>query len=569
MKKIILILTLPILFIGCNKYLNRQPLDTPATTNYFTNEQEIEQGLTGVYNSTYWQVGYDIPLQILYDLYTEIGVERSPGIASGSFDATNSTVSSAWSFMYTTIARANELLDGMKSAKNNVSPDAYNRIEAEAKVLRAWAYYNLIGLFGDVPYYTSPLSPVQFYTLPRMSKNSIADSLMNNLDDAASKLEWINTDIGRVNKGVALGLKAKVALMVGKYDIAAAAADSVILSGAYGLNPDYGSLFTRAGQDANVNNEIMFIMPLPDDRQNPVTYIGLGQASRNVGGQCGRFPTQNLVDKFECIDGKRIDKSSLYDPANPRENRDPRLHWTVTMNGDTITGRAGGSVRRCVFNIYDPTTGFYDYSTSNWNERTNNDFSNPFGPVKNGVGYLWAKYSYDMNQDFFKSKTGFIYLRYAEILLTYAEAKIELNQLDGSVMSAINQVRRRVGMPDVDVAIQHDQAEMRQLVRREKIVELANEGIHLFDMRRWNTGKIVLNDHVWGASLDKNNPAPVPSFGAVGSFSDLNDIGNYSNANQLRFKRELRNFQDPKNNLWPIPQRELDLDKKLTQNSGW
>lgn len=569
MKKIILIILLPVLYIGCNKYLDRQPLDTPATSNYFTNEQEIEQGLTGVYKSTYWQVGYDIPLQVLYDLYTNIGLERQPGIASGSFDATNGTVASAWSFMYTTVARANGLLDGMKRARNNVSTSTYSEVEAEAKVLRAWAYYNLIGLYGDVPYYTRPLTPDQFYTLSRTNKNAIADSLMNDLDDVASHLKWTIQDYGRVSKGVAFGLKAKVALMMGKYDIAAAAADSVIQSGAYRLNPDYGSLFTRAGQDANVNNEIMFMLLLPDDRQYPVTYVGLGQASRNVGGQCGRFPIQELVDKFECIDGKRIDQSTLYDPANPSKNRDPRLHWTVTMNGDTIAGTAGGATRKCVFNIYDPTTSFFNSSTGSWNEQTNNDASNPFGPVKNGVGYLWAKYSYDVNQDFFKSKIGFIYMRYAEILLTYAEAKIELGQLDASVIDAINQVRERAGMPDVNTTIQNDQAKMRQLVRREKIVELANEGIHLFDMRRWNTGKIVLNDYVWGASLKRNDPAPIPSFGAPGTFNDLNDIPDYSNGNGKRFKRELRNFQDPKNNLWPIPQRELDLDKNLTQNPGW
>ncbi|MCL6523838.1 MAG: RagB/SusD family nutrient uptake outer membrane protein [Thermoflavifilum sp.] len=554
---------------SCNKYLDKQPLDQPVTTNYYVNQDQIFQGLTGVYNSTYWTVGLNIPIQVLYDLYTEIGVERYPGIASGSFDATNGTIASAWSYMYSTIARANALLDGMKRGKNNTPSNIYNQYEAEAKVLRAWAYYNLIGLYGDVPYYTTPLVPSQFYVLKRTDRNLIADSLMNDLDDAASNLDWYSPQRGRVNKGVALGLKAKIAMLVGKYDIAANAANAVIQSGAYGLNPNYGALFTRAGQDANVNNEIMFLLPLPDDQQYPVTYVGLGQGSRNVGGQCGRFPTQQLVDKFECIDGKRIDQSPLYDPANPSKNRDPRLHWTVTMNGDTIAGLAGGAKKRCVYNIYDPTTSFYNYSNGTWQNLTNNDVSNPFGPVKNGVGYLWAKYSYDINQDFFKSKTGFIYMRYAEILLTYAEAKIELGQIDASVIAAINQVRNRAGMPNVDPSIIGNQNKMRQLVRREKIVELANEGIHLFDMRRWNTGKIVLNDYVWGASLSKTNPAPIPSFGAPGSFTDLNDIADYSNGNGLRFKRELRSFQDPKNNLWPIPQRELDLDKNLTQNTGW
>ncbi len=109
---------------------------------------------------------------------------------------------------------------------------------------------------------------------------------------------------------------------------------------------------------------------------------------------------------------------------------------------------------------------------------------------------------------------------------------------------------------------------MRQLVRREKVVELANEGIHLFDMRRWGTGKLSLNTLVYGASKTRAQPAPVPSFGTPGSETDLNDIPNYTAGDALRFKREQRTFID-RNNLFPIPQRERDINKTLTQNQGW
>lgn len=569
MKKIFLTISfLGMLASSCDSYLDKQPLDTPSSTTYLSTEAEINLALTGVYSSTYWNTG-NLPSQILLDLYTEIGLERTAGIASGSFDAANGTVSSFWTFAYTTISRANVLLDGMTRAKANTPVATYNRLEAEAKVLRAWGYYHLIGLYGDVPYYTKPLEPSEYYTLERTPKKTIIDAMITDLDDAATKLNWAVTERGRVSKGVALGLKARLALMDGRYKVAAEASNAIITGGQYGLNPNFGDLFKKAGQTTNIGKEIMYEMLYPDAVANPVTYVGLGQGSRTLAGQSGRFPQQPLVDRFECTDGKRIDQSPLYDPKNPSKNRDSRLKWTVTMHGDTIEATASNTKRKCVFNIYDANTQVFNYTTGKYVLATSADFSNPFGPVKNGMGYLWAKYSYDVDQDFFRSKSGFSYMRYPEILLTYAEAKIEAGEVDASVINAINLVRRRSKMPDVAADVAGNVAKLRQLVRREKTVEFANEGLHLFDIRRWGTGVLVLNTKVYGAAKDATKPVPIVTFGGSGSAQDLNDVADYTSSESLRFTREARVFTEGKHNLWPIPQRERDINPKITQNANW
>ena len=108
-----------------------------------------------------------------------------------------------------------------------------------------------------------------------------------------------------------------------------------------------------------------------------------------------------------------------------------------------------------------------------------------------------------------------------------------------------------------------------QLARREKIVELADEGLHLFDMRRWGTGVLTMNTKVYGAAKEATKPTPKPTFGGTGSVQDLNDIVDYTPTDALRFNREVRSFVENKHNLWPIPQRERDINSKLTQNPNW
>jgi starch-binding outer membrane protein, SusD/RagB family len=122
-------------------------------------------------------------------------------------------------------------------------------------------------------------------------------------------------------------------------------------------------------------------------------------------------------------------------------------------------------------------------------------------------------------------KTGYIVMRYAEILLMYAEAQIELGVTDASVLKAINDVRTRSGQPATALT---DKAKLRQLVRRERAVEFALEGVRLFDLRRWGIFLDAMNGPIVGAAKNPLDAPALPSFGAAGSVTDLNDIPNYT-----------------------------------------
>ncbi len=545
---------------GCQKFLETAPQDAPATGSFLNNEKEVNVALTAVYRSVNWDFGL-VPYQSATDAWTDLAILRANDLGEGTFDTYHSHPANLWANAYTTIQRANTMLDGMEKAKDKVTPATFNRMQAEARVLRAWAYHYLAFMFGDAPLITKPLLPEEFYSQVRAPKAELVNFIYKELDEASQSLAWAPADRGRVSKAVAMGLKARTALNNKDYQIAADAAKAVIDNAGLSLNPKFGDLFTRSGQKPNAGGEIMFEILYTDALSNSRTNLPLGNASRAAGGQSGRFPAQRLVDMFEAKDGKRIDESAVYNPQKPRENRDLRLKYTVALPGDTVSM----NLVTFVYDIYKNTTSFKNADGS-WIVRSNADFDNAFGPAKSGVGYLWSKYTMT-DENAFLSRVGFILMRYAEILLTYAEAKIELNQLDASVIEAIDKVRKRAEQPRVDPAIQSDQNELRELIRRERTVELAVEGFRWFDIRRWGIADLVMPGKVLGIAKSPDNMPPVPNF-KLSAVHDLNSIPDYTGQIDLRYTRETR-FWYPKLVLLPVPQSERDINPKLTQNEGW
>lgn len=488
----------------------------------------------------------------------------------------------SWNQAYKLVQRANQQLIGMENGKANVSSQVYGKIRGEALVLRAWAYFHLMTWFGNVPYYKTPPSVEEVLKATRTPVATIVADLYKDLDEAAAAFDASSTQpvqaMGRVNKGVALGLKAKLALLIKDYATAAAATKTIIDGGQYGLNPRYTDLFMLAGQQANANREIMFAQTYPTDVLDPQNWMVVLSIPRQVGtSQSSHFPSQALVDRFEGKDGLRIDASAVYDPANPRLNRDNRLKWTVYMHGDTMVHNTAKAPalpyvqpkERTIFNIYSNVrrkfnwnTGVYDNLASNidWIGFLNSPWFAGTTGSSGGVGYVWRKYI-DSNQYSWETKTGYVTMRYADILLMYAEAKIELNQIDGTVTGAINLVRARAGQL---ATVANDQVSLRQLVRRERAVEFGGEGLRLFDLRRWDIYEKAMSGPVVGVSLDPLVPAANPVF-------DVNEIPDYSGsvAQRLKTRNQIRNNSNPKYKLWPIPQFEIDVNKGITQNSGW
>jgi hypothetical protein len=574
---------------SCQKYLDRAPLSAVTQRDFYGNADQVQQALTGVYSAIGARTmspGFSNPTTYYakLDLYTELGLERglSGTVGSGSYDVTNGTVAELWAGFFQVVQRANNLLFYMTKAQAVMTPEAYKRVIAEAKVLRALAYWHLISLYGDVPFFTAPpASSEAIYNFSRTPKSTIIAALLPELEAAAADLDWLPAQAGRVSKGVAMGVGARLAMLDKNYNYAATITDNIIANSPYGLNPVYQNLFRLAGQKANAANEIMFWYPFGDADAGSYSYIQLVQGSRNNGGQSSHFPTQFLVDLFECTDGKNIGESPLYNAARPNRNRDPRMGQTVFVPGDTMVVQGFTSI---IFNFYDrflasynPTTRAITFPSTTVNQ----DSANIFGPRLNGLGNLWKKYSQDRDVNGTAGnlyRVGWIYMRYAEILLINAEAHLEKGSPAATVVASINKVRARAGMPNVAADVLGDANKLKQLVRREKMVELANEGLHLPDMRRWDDGayarKVMPGQtygqanspmrFVAGIGLEFINPAPPPVFDPV----YLVPVS-WPNGDVLRLKRELRIYNPNQHILLPVPQGERDKVPALTQNPGW
>ncbi len=592
MKKYIIFASLLTLAVSCKDgFLDRQPLDQASTTTFYSNEAEIKLGLTGVYNASFWTRSGLVPDLKRIEASTDLIISRSGDpeaqIArgdNGPFIPGNAWSENQWGQGYRVVARANEMLEGMKRGEATTPKLAFNRMRGEALTLRAWAYFNLMVWYGDPVYYTKVLTPEEYETQTRTPVPVVVAALYKDLDEAYTNLDFAPADRGRVTKAFAMGLKARLAMLIKDYPTASAACKTIIDSGQHGLNPIYPNLFTLAGQNANAGKELIWAMVYDGTNVNISSWMTVGYTPRQtLGAQSNNFPTQAMVDKFECTDGKRIDESPLYDPANPSRNRDKRLAWTLAMPNDTFETRMSANPalpyqnpnQRFIYTIHKDSIFRYNWTTAKYDTiKGNPDFvtsSNSvwqFGSTGTvgGVGYIWRKYT-DPAQYQWELKTGYIVMRYAEILLMYAEAQIEQGITDATVLKAINDVRVRSGQP---ATTQTTKEKLRQLVRRERAVEFAVEGIRLFDIRRWGIVLDVLNGPIVGAAKNPSIVPEIPSFGAAGSTQDLNDIPNYSLSLSKRISSRNENrLNTAKHLLWPLPQGELDKNRNLKQNTGW
>lgn len=591
MKKIIyntlILAVLSLLFISCSDFLNREPTDY-STNGFYKSEEAIRDGASGVYNCIYmdglsgW--GYNVPFTVYSDHFTAYAMERTENttIGAGTLNPDLAQVSAFWNGLYVIIARANGVIDGSKDYIDGLSAKA-KQYQAEVRVLRAFAYYYLIATYGDVPFFTAPVT-VEQYTDPRTDKSVILDFILNDLESAADNLDWIATDRGRVDKAFAYGLEARAALLGGSlnyggkgasyFATAAAAAQKVI--GQRVLAKNFGDLFNITGQAKDdVRNETIFELMYSSIGGSQRSHvIGFGQISRNTG-QTGRHPAMILADTYECIDGKRIDESPLYDPKHPQLNRDPRFHSTLSMHGDTVSVNNGSLVTQ-VLEAYEAECYFYNYSTGEWYLANNADINSAAAWASfcnAGSGYIWQKFSSETAENISSQTCNVPVMRYAEVLLTYAEAKIELNQLDQSVYDAINAVRNRSGMPNVSADRIGNQQKLQQLVRRERKVEFALEGLLFVDIRRWGIGDIVNAQPSYGLPVPEIryeglSTTDIPNFKKSDRY-DLNDIANYdAYKDKLKVRDLSRNWKDAYN-LWPIPQIEIQRNPNLTQNPGY
>lgn len=509
---------------ACKKdFLQRDPLDAYSNTSLWSSQSDARAALNACYSG--WEDAYNIYyLDAVSDnLYNQFPWEGYSDYGNGTVTPADGNAASRWS--YTTIQRCNWFLENIDATPMDENIKA--QFKGEARFLRAYQYFIMSQLYGDVPLVTSQITTEEANTVTRTPFADVRSFIIAQLDSAAAVLpvSYSGSDIGRITSGASLSLKARVELFDGNYTAAIADYQKVMNLG-YSLFPDYGNLFRI--QNENNSEVILDIQYKENDYSNWLPGV---MVSSSYGGWSSLAPTQSIVDAYEMKNGKTItDAGSGYDQNNPYANRDPRLEQSIVYPGQWFEGK-----------YYNPI------------EASSGDFYN--GDNNSKTGYLIKKYTSHFTEDYadmWNTGLNVIIIRYAEVLLGYAEAKIEANQIDESVYDAINQVRKRAGMPEVDRSVYNSQSTLRTLVRRERRVELDFEGLRWFDIQRWKIGTEVRNGNLYGTRLGTMNE----STGQI----------TYSGDHILV---EHRSFVAGRDNLWPVPQSQIDINKNLTQNNGY
>lgn len=559
MKKIIIALSIIASFSSCTD-LDLNPLSEGSSENWYSNESEINLSLNDLYRQYAWDIEINWRAERMSDNWSQR--QTMNDYAAGAITSNWSVAELNWENLYKAVSRANTILENLKKADNTVSAEKKLQFEAEARFMRANAYGRLAFLWGDVPFYTNTLSIEDAFKLGRTDKKVVIKQVYDDLDFAAKNLpkSYAANQLSRATKGAALAFKTRYALYFKDYSLAKEAAKACMELNQYSLYPDFGEYFKSSTRNAT---ETIFAIPRSTELGEELSVKNF--IPRTAGGSAVAQPSWDLFFSFYASDGKPIDESPLFDPKKPFENRDPRLKETIVEFGSEFLGY-----------IYDPNP----YATTVLNTSTgsmvkNNDtravdtYASYNGlSLKKGVDADWSD---DYNAD-----TDIIIMRYADILLMYAEAKIELNELDQSVADAINLVRKRAykdagAYPIVTVS---NQTELRKIVRAERRMEFAWENRRLDDLIRWELADEALTIDNYGF-LD---PAALKSkivdkglwvFPSTPQIDDngLVDLKPIFNQGQIK-KLATRNFNS-RQYLWPIPYKEISINPNIKQNPGY
>lgn len=480
---------------GCKKFLTKEVLGNYPETEFYKTQQQAILAINAAYQPLNFTSVSQNRIWVFGDVASDDAQKGGdPGdqadidlIDQFNITPINGNLGDEWGTLYEGITRCNIVLQ--KVPLINMDKALQSRILSEAKFLRSWYYFNLINVFGDVPIVLEPKNADQLQ-IPQSPVATIFETVIEpDLTDALSKLPatYTGADIGRITSGAATALLAKAYLFQNKWDSAASYAGKVITGGAYSLMPLYSDDF-----NANHKNNLESIFEVQHlSGQDPATGNALNQwfAPRVDGGYGFDAPTQNFVDEFEKTSGGVFD---------------PRLDYTV---GRDSMRWFNGEI-----------------------------FNKGWSPT----GYLTRKHQQPFSEIPINLKgdasINYTAIRYADVLLWYAEALNELGQ-GSDALIPLNKVRKRAResylfddslpgfgsvpaglLPDV---VATDQLSLRQAVQHERRVELGFEFHRYFDVIRWG--------QAYATQAMNNSP----------------------------------NFNYTTNKHFPIPQSERDTDKAL------
>ena len=560
MKKLFYILSVALLATGCNFLDFDESSSDYSRDDMYLTYSNIQKMLTNIYGYMPNKNIYDVS-DALRDCGSDDAEYGDPDASvqrftNGTWSALN-TVDDKWSTMYSGIRSANEFLESIKTVDLSMYQydTKYQRwlehlkyYPYQAKVLRAYYFFELARRYGDIPMPLTMLTAEEANVIEKTPFDEVINFIVTECDEAAKNLPdtyvgLLDDETGRVTRGFALAVKTKALLYAAsplhnpsgdksKWEKAAAAAKEIMDLNVYRLDPD---------EKANnyTSQEVIFAIMRSESSSFELYNFPVRFTEGQRTYMSGSYPTQNLVDAFQTANGYDITLGSNgwqtsdpdFDITKPYEGRDPRFARAILADGMSFKG-----------STIETFVGGKDYSA------TRNDLGSP-------TGYYLRRYIQESTsfipENTVSNKHQWIVYRYAEALLTYAEAMNEYlgnptstgGEFTVSALEALNMVRANAGMPDVTVTSQSD---FREAVRREWRVEFAFEDHRFWDVRRWDIGQAT-QGQIDGVEITRN--------GGKNEYK--------------RMTVETRTWS-ARQNLFPIPQSELFCNPNLNpQNTGW
>lgn len=523
---------------SCSDFLETVPNDALSPSTTWKTEDDAAKFLIGCYDGWidatgifYWDCASDFGFNFhIHEGWRNIG--------NGSMTSSNAVAN------YYSFSMIRRCIDFLKRIEDVPFANAAkkNDMIGQVRTIRAYKYFTMNWLYGGVPIIDA-YETAEDARVARASVEDVKKYIYEDLDAAIPMLNAAPAASGYIARGTALALKTRVAMFYGDWQIAKDAAKQLMDLGQYELDADYANLFTLDGRGSK---EI--IASVQHDENLYADWMVATMYNNADGGWSSMVPTQNLVDAYEMSNGlTKEEAGSGYDATHPFANRDPRMAMTILYPGMDWEGIKGNTI----LNTLDPTLSD---GSSNPNKPDGADNASK-------TCLTWAKYLTPMAQykNVWSNASQAILFRYAEVLLSYAEAENELNGPSAEIYGILNQVRNRVGMPNVDQAKYGSKDKLRELIRRERSVELAGEGLPRMDIIRWKdaSGKMLaetlMNGPLTRIKGTVNESESDPTKRATVSGTDLVENRTFASHNQYL----------------PIPQSALDKNKALVQNPGY
>lgn len=519
-------------FVSCND-LDLAPTNKFTDLNYWTSEAKASSVLSMAY-SQMMSSGYFFADERLSDnLYEGRGSTDEKLITSGQANAALGRFSEDWKKCFEGIKTCHTFLENVDRVPD-MDETLKNRMKAEARFIRAMLFFRLANNYGDVPLFDYTLTIEEANTIARSPKADVIKFVRDELNDIVGTLptrqEYAAADNGRITKGAAMTLLARTYLYENDWQNVSSVCEKIINGeyGEYALFSSYAGLFLPENE---YNSEVILDMGyLLNLRTWSEMYDGI---PLSVGGRVNGFaPTQELVDDYIMKNGRSIHESgSGYKEEDPYINRDPRLQATIVYHGYQWTDGNG------------KTSTIYIKPGSSADAANLDEYIGP-GQNSTATGYYLRKWFDPTAPAGLASGLNLILMRYADVLLMYAEAKTELGEMNETVWNkTIRPIRERAGFTDASALNYPASGDMQTIVRRERRCELAIEGTRLYDIRRWKTIETALNGNPRGAKFAADNTQYI----------------------QL----DKRSFNKDRDYLFAIPQSQRDINKNLTQNPGY